>query len=290
MALSDKTHFPAFMRTIPNDEHQTMAMVTLLSHYGWNWVGIVTTDESYGLSALDHFVAEASEKGICVAFKSILPQSVSSQETSSAITRTAETIYKNPKVQVIVSFAKPTHMRFLYHELKNMMLNRGETVGLMRRVWVASDSWSASTLVHGNLTLDDIGYVMGFTFKSGDMTSFNEYLDRLGAAGENSRFNAFIEEFYMHVNETIGSSKEDQLVRKALNILKEHVHTDLIFSVEMAVSAITQAVGTICRSRDCKTPGKVQPWQVFTCIFKASICGHLEHSPEQNYIPNLQIY
>lgn len=264
MALSDKTHFPAFMRTIPNDKYQTQGMVTLLSRYGWNWVGIITTDDSYGLSALDQFGSQASEKGICVAFKSILPPSVSSQDTSSAITRTAETIYKNPKVQVIVSFAKPTHMMFLYRELKSIVMRRRETVGLMRRVWVASDSWSASSLVYGNLSLDDIGNVLGFTFKSGDMTSFNKYLDRLGAPEESSRTNTFIQEFYTHVNATITGSKEDQLVTEALKTLREHVHTDLILNVEMAVSAITQAVATICRSRDCRTPGKVQPWQVFT--------------------------
>lgn len=264
VTLSDKTHFPAFMRTIPNDKYQTMAMVTLLSNYGWNWVGIITTDGTYGLSALDLFVSQASAKGICVAFKFILPQSVSSQDTSSAIKQTAETIYKNPKVQVIVSFAKPTHMMFLYHELKSMKLKTGETLGLMRRVWVASDSWAASSLVYGDLTMDDIGYVMGFTFKRGDMTSFNEYLDRLGAPEENSRINTLMQAFYMHMNATTGDSEEDQIKTEALKILRENVHADLTFSVEMAVSAITQAVATICKSRDCKTPGKVQPWQVFT--------------------------
>lgn len=251
------------MRTIPNDMYQTLAMTTLLSSYGWNWVGIIATDGSYGRSALDQFVTQASEKGICVAFKAILPQSVSSQDTSSAIARTATTIYENPKVQVIVSFAKPTQMTFLYRQLKSMLLSRGESVDLMKRVWVASDSWSGST-DYLDLALEDIGYVLGFTFKSGDMTSFNEYLDRLGAAGEKSRTNTFVQEFYTHVNATLAASEEDQVVTEALKILREHVHADLTFSVEMAVSALAQAAATICSSRDCKTPGNVQPWQVFT--------------------------
>lgn len=256
--LSDKTHFPAFMRTIPNDKYQTTAMITLLSHYGWNWVGIITTDGSYGLSALDQFVSQASAKGICVAFKSILPQSVSSQDTSSAIAQTARTIYKNPKAQVIISFAKPSQMMFLYHQLKSMMLKDGETneESRMRRVWVASDSWSTSSFIYGNLTLEDIGYVLGFAFKSGDVSAFQEYLERLGAPEENIRINPFLQEFYMHMNTTAVT---------ALRILREHIHEDLIFSVEMAISAITQAVATICRSTDCKTPGSVQPWQVCTC-------------------------
>ncbi|TNN02088.1 hypothetical protein fugu_009575 [Takifugu bimaculatus] len=267
--LSDKTHFPAFMRTIPNDKYQTTAMITLLSHYGWNWVGIITTDGSYGLSALDQFVSQASAKGICVAFKSILPQSVFSQDTSSAITKTARTIYKNPKVQVIISFAKPSQMKFLFHELKSMMLKPGETngEGQMRRVWVASDSWSTSRYIYGNLTLEDIGYVLGFTFKSGNVSSFREYLKRLGAPEENIKINPFLQEFYMHMNATAVGSGEDKHVSEALRSLGEHIHADLILSVEMAVSAITQAVATICRRTDCKTPGSVQPWQVLAALW-----------------------
>ncbi|XP_044062485.1 G-protein coupled receptor family C group 6 member A [Siniperca chuatsi] len=264
--LSDKSRFPAFMRTIPSDEHQTAAMVSLLSAFGWNWVGIVSTDGNYGQSALDQFVSQASENGICVSFKSILPQSVTGQEVFSAIKQTAKTIYKNPKVQVIVSFAKPTHMMYLYQELKNQTLTAGQNMESMRRVWVASDSWSSSTSVKGNLTLEDIGHVVGFTFKSGDLLSFSEYLSRLEAAGHDyTGNNSFMQEFYMQLNASKVSG-DTELVSKAVNTLREHTDTDTIFSVEMAVSAIAQAVASICRSRDCKTPGTVQPWEVLKAL------------------------
>ncbi|XP_070823099.1 G-protein coupled receptor family C group 6 member A [Chaetodon trifascialis] len=265
--LSDKSRFPAFMRTIPNDKHQTAAMVSLLITYGWNWVGIVTTDGNYGQSALDYFVSQTSENGICVAFKSVLPQSVTSKDVSSAITQTVETIYKNPKVQVIVSFAKPRHMMFLYQELKNQMLKAGQNIKSMRRVWVASDSWSSSSSVKGNLTLEDIGHVVGFTFKSGDLSSFNEYLSRLEAAGHDyTGNNSFMLEFYTQLNAN-KSSGDTELVSKAVNTLREHTHGDTIFSVEMAVNSIAQAVASICKTRDCKTPGTVQPWEVLRALW-----------------------
>ncbi|XP_031729705.1 G-protein coupled receptor family C group 6 member A [Anarrhichthys ocellatus] len=265
--LSDKSRFPSFMRTIPNDEHQTAAMVSLLSTYGWNWVGIVTTDGNYGQSALDNFVSQASEKGICVAFKSILPQSVTSQDVCSAITQTARTICKNPKVQVIVSFAKPTHMMYLYQELKNQTLTAGQSMKTMRRVWLASDNWSYSSFVKGNITLEDIGHILGFTFKNGDLSSFSEYLSRLEAAGHDYiRNNTFMQEFYMQLKAS-NDSGETELVSKAVNRLREHTYAGTIFSVEMAVSAIAQAVASICRNRDCKTSGKVQPWEVLKALW-----------------------
>lgn len=254
------------MRTIPNDEYQTAAMVSLLSTYGWNWVGIITTDGDYGRSALDNFMSQAAEKGICVAFRSILPQSVTSQDVDSAITQTAKIIFQNPKVQIIVSFAKPTHMMYLYQELKTQILNAGQNVESMRRVWVASDSWSSSSSVKGNLTLNNIGHVVGFTFKSGDLSSFNDYLSRLEAAGQDYvEHNLFLQELYMQLK-SINSSEDTELVFKAVDIIKKYTQSNTILSIEMAVSAIAETVASICQSRDCKTPGIVQPWEVFTYV------------------------
>lgn len=253
------------MRTIPNDKHQTAAMVSLLSTNGWNWVGIVTTDGDYGKSALEHFVSQAPEKGICVAFKSILPvsTSVTNPDVSSAITQLAKTIYKNPKVKVIVSFAKSNHMMYLYQELRNRVLKGGRNMESMRRIWVASDNWSSSSSVNGNLTLEDIGDVVGFTFKKGNMSSYREYLSRLEAAeAKHKGNNPFMQELYKKLNGS-GISGDTELVSKAMQRLKEDAHNDTVFSIEMAVSAIAQAVASICRSTDCKTPGRVQPWKVF---------------------------
>lgn len=265
------------MRTIPNDDHQTAAMVSLLSNYGWNWVGIITTDGDYGRSALDNFMSQASEKGICVAFRSILPQSVTSQDADSAINQTAKTILQNPKVRVIVSFAKPTHMNYLYQELKNQTLNAGQNMESMRRVWVASDSWSSSSSVKGNLTLNDIGHVVGFTFKNGDLSSFSDYLSRLEAAGQDYIDNPFLQELYLQLNPTKGSG-DIQLAFKAVKTLREYTQPNTILSVEMAVSAIAKVVASICQSRNCKTPGTVKPWEVFTyvclCVFvSACLCA-----------------
>lgn len=165
----------------------------------------------------------------------------------------------------MLSFHLPTHMMYLYQELKSEIVKAGWNTQSMRRVWVASDNWSSSSSVHGNLTLDEIGHIVGFTFKSGDMSSFREFLSRLEAAGQSIGSNSFMQEFYMQLNANKGFA-DAELVSKAVKTLREHTHADTIFSVELAVSAIAQAVASICRSRACKTPGRVQPWQVFSCL------------------------
>uniref|UniRef100_A0A673B609 G-protein coupled receptor family C group 6 member A n=1 Tax=Sphaeramia orbicularis TaxID=375764 RepID=A0A673B609_9TELE len=207
--LSDKSRFPAFLRTIPNDVHQTAAMVRLLKNHGWNWVGFVFTDGDYGKSALDNFVSQASEQGICVAFKSTLPGSLSGPDIDSAIRLAARTIYNNPKVKVIVSFSKSTHMKLLFQELSRQTLEAGDNITAMKRVWIASDSWSFSNF-----------------------------------------------ELYMQLNKSKSPWTE------VVTSLRAHTDADIVFSIEMAVSAVAQAVASLCRSKDCKTPGSVQPWKL----------------------------
>ncbi|KAM3873576.1 G-protein coupled receptor family C group 6 member A-like [Diretmus argenteus] len=265
--LSDKSRFPAFMRTIPNDMYQTGGMVRLLNAYGWNWVGMITTDGDYGRSALDNFVTQATEKGICVAFKEILPGPLTRQDAWSAIRRATRTILKNHKVKVIVAFMKPTHILHLYKELRSELLRTGQPLESMRRIWVASDSWSASNYVHGDLTLEDIGHVVGFNFKHGSLSSFNQYLSRLGDTGhDNKGYNYFLEELKTQLNAS-GDAGEAELVSKAIEIIRKYTYADTILSTEMAVSAIAQAVAVICRSRDCKAPGAVQPWEVLRALW-----------------------
>ncbi|XP_061574151.1 G-protein coupled receptor family C group 6 member A-like isoform X2 [Cololabis saira] len=258
--LSDKSRFPAFMRTVPNDRHQTAAM--------------------------------ASEKGICVAFRSVLPQSATSANVQAAIVKTAETIHANPKVQVIVSFASPLHMMHLFQELRDGALGAGQGVEAMRRVWVASDSWSSSSSVTRNLTLQDIGHVVGFTFQHGEPKSFSECLSRLEAGELNcTGMKHILQELCKHLNGTDGPadpelvdisevpvgpelldaserSADPELLSRAVSLLKKHSQPDITFSVQMAVSVLANAVASICRSRDCKTPGSVQPWQVLEALQK----------------------
>ncbi|XP_061675106.1 G-protein coupled receptor family C group 6 member A [Syngnathoides biaculeatus] len=265
--LSDKNRFPSFLRTVPNDEHQTAAMVRLISLQGWNWVGMIISDGDYGRSALEHFATQASEYGICIAFKSILPYTGTDEDLRSAVRQAAQTISQNPKAQVIVSFTTPTHMTELFQELWNEMMRKGQSVESMRRLWLASDSWSTSAFVQGDLTLEDMGQVVGFNFRTGNMSSFNEYLDRLEVTGYNNTQNdTFLEELFMLMNESSISRNTDLLASKVVKAIRANINPATVFSVELAVAATAQAIASVCRNRDCKNPGNLQPWEVLEAL------------------------
>lgn len=266
MILSDKKRFPAFMRTVPNDIHQTAAMLSLLRNFGWNWVGIITTDGNYGLSALENFLSQASMHSICMAFKAVVPASVSSKHIYSAMKKTAETVFAYSRVQVIVSFVQPTHMKYLYQELKSQALTTTGSTRSMRRLWLASDGWSSSACtVSGNLSMEDIGQVVGFQFKSRSLVSFNEYLMSIHIEASNP----FIWEYFMQLNNTDNIDK----AKVALQALSHSARVDTIFSIEMAVSAIAHAAAKSCKSEGCKA---LQTWEVMTtvcCLYCATMHG-----------------
>ncbi|XP_030641189.1 G-protein coupled receptor family C group 6 member A [Chanos chanos] len=251
--LSDKNRFPAFMRTVPNDNYQTKAMVKMMAERGWNWVGIIITDGDYGRSALESFSTWASESGICLAFKEILPDSLTDLSLASALNQTVDTIHNNPKVKVIVSFAKPMHMKHLFKHLLGKITSD--------RVWIASDSWSTSEDVVEGIDLADIGKVVGFTFKSGNITPFYQFLRSLRDS-DVQRNNSFLDELYHGCNHSSKTKKlsSDTEVEKLI----KYTHADAVFSVQMAVSAITYAVAGICRRINCKARTAVQPWEFLT--------------------------
>ncbi|XP_077383314.1 G-protein coupled receptor family C group 6 member A [Festucalex cinctus] len=261
--LSDKRRFPSFLRTVPNDEYQTAAMAKLIKLHGWNWVGMVISDGDYGRSALEHFAAQAAENGICLAFKSIIPHTATGEMLRTAVRQTVQTIFQHPKAQVIVSFTKSFHMKDVYEEMRNETLRKGRSIESMRRVWFASDSWSTSADMQDDQILKDVGHVVGFNFKTGNLSSFNKYLDRLEATGYNDTWNnTFLEELFTLKNNSDFSNVASEVVK----VIKQSINPATILSVELAVAAAAQAIATLCRSRDCTTPGKLQPWEVLEAL------------------------
>ncbi|KAG6539373.1 type-2 vomeronasal receptor [Crotalus adamanteus] len=68
-----KHHFPFFYRVSPKQEPPHLAIVKLLLHFRWTWIGLTALDNESGEKFRRTFVPEAVRKGVCVAFSEILP-------------------------------------------------------------------------------------------------------------------------------------------------------------------------------------------------------------------------
>ncbi|XP_044025395.1 G-protein coupled receptor family C group 6 member A-like isoform X2 [Siniperca chuatsi] len=267
--LSDKTRFPSFMRTVPKDDHQVHAIITFLKGHQWTWVGVVTTDGDYGHYAVVRLQQLAKDHNICFAFISILPDGLGDNSLMNSTEATVKNIIENVNVKVIVSFAKPYHMKNLFRSLLKHSQGRG-------KVWVASDNWSQSANVLGNWTLSDVGTIYGTTLKSGNTTRFKQYLSNLEVNPDHHKNNTFLSDFL----------KKQQVKRDGhvmpndtiTEVLMKMIYPYAVFSVELAVRAIAQAVADLCVNRDCKTSQRLQPLELRGALKKATF-----HMDGKNY-------
>lgn len=73
-ALKSKFQFPTFLRTIPNDQHQSTAIAKLVIRFGWTWVGTISSDDDYGKYGIKDFKEQVEEAGVCISFSETLPK------------------------------------------------------------------------------------------------------------------------------------------------------------------------------------------------------------------------
>ncbi|XP_006626385.3 G-protein coupled receptor family C group 6 member A isoform X1 [Lepisosteus oculatus] len=264
--LSDKTRFPAFMRTIPNDNYQTKAMAKLIERSGWNWIGVISTDGDYGRSAVDSFVSHAAKLGICVAFKEILPDLLSDRNIDTKINQTVETIRSNNKVKVIVSFARPLHMIQILHFFNKQTLNK---------IWFASDGWSTSKDAFEKHNVTNVETVVGFTFKNGSLDEFYTYLKNLKSNAETVKNNIFLKQYalYGSLNDTVNLTSLLEKDFPPLNdtgvkALIDNTYPDDVYSIQMTINAIAYALVNLCKEKNCKNGSHVQPWELLDALKK----------------------
>lgn len=271
--LSDKIRFPSFLRTVPSDFHQIKAMAHLIQKSGWNWIGIITTDDDYGRLALNTFIIQAEANNVCIAFKEVLPAFLSDNTIEVRINQTLKKIILEAQVNVIVVFLRQFHVFDLFNKAIEMNINK---------MWIASDNWSTATKITTIPNVKKIGKVVGFTFRRGNISAFHSFLQNLHLLPSDS--NKLLHEYAMHLSactyvkdtdlsQCIFNHSQRTLAYKANkaiernffmrnDFLRDYAEPGLIHSIQLAVFALGYAIRDLCQARDCQNPNAFQPWEV----------------------------
>ncbi|XP_051725931.1 extracellular calcium-sensing receptor-like [Ctenopharyngodon idella] len=162
--LSDRKKYPSFFRTIPSDAFQVRAMVQILRHFGWTWVGLVYSDDDYGIYAAQLFQQEMQQFGYCVAFSEKIPNDNNHKD----IQRITGVIQAST-ARVVVVF--PTFLLPLMEEvvLQNMT----------GKQWIASEAWATSSVYHSPRFLPFLGGTLGIAIRRGEIEDLHDFLLRL---------------------------------------------------------------------------------------------------------------
>ncbi|TSL28238.1 Extracellular calcium-sensing receptor [Bagarius yarrelli] len=272
--LSNKNQYKSFMRTIPTDEYQAIAMAAIIDHFQWNWVIAIASDDEYGRPGIEKFENEMFERDICIDLNVLISQYLEEAE----IIYIADQI-QNSTAKVIVVFASGPDVEPLVKE----MVRRNIT----DRVWLASEAWALSSLVAKPEYLDVMGGTLGFALQEGQIPGFKEFLQQVHP--QKSPHNEFVREFWEETfncylvdsvrkedreNGSAGfrplcTGEED--ITSVETPYLDYTHLRISYNVYVAVYAIAEALQDILTctpgrglfaNGSCADIRKVEAWQV----------------------------
>ncbi|XP_061072453.1 vomeronasal type-2 receptor 1 [Conger conger] len=161
--LKSKFQFPTFLRTIPSDAHQSLAMAQLVLHFGWTWVGTIAADDDYGKYGIKAFREEVEDAGVCISFSETLPKVQSPED----IQRIVETVQEST-AKIIVVFSSDVDLSPLVEELLRY--------NITNRTWIASEAWVTSALIAQPRALDLLGGTLGFGIRRAEIPGLRQRL------------------------------------------------------------------------------------------------------------------
>ena len=174
--LNDSTSL--FYRTVPPDNFQARAMISVMARFNWSYVSLVYSDDAYGLEAKR--VLESREKGrVADGFQYCLAASVALSTPAS------ESTINDSLNQVILNSDNVWHdnatvvVLFLSAEMAQQFLEAAVArpdIHSRRLTFIASDSLSGDVYSLRNLNISDSIGLVTFEPKLSDDSKVQEFL------------------------------------------------------------------------------------------------------------------
>ncbi|KAK7160622.1 hypothetical protein R3I93_008315 [Phoxinus phoxinus] len=267
--LSDRKKYPSFFRTIPSDAFQVRAMVQILRHFGWTWVGLLYSDDDYGSNAAQSFQQEMQRFGHCVAFSEILPNDHNPRDIQRIMG-----VIQASTARVVVVFALSSFLIPLMDEvvLQNMT----------DRQWIASEAWATSLEYHTPRFLPFLAGTLGIAIRRGEIQGLHDYLLRLRPSNDprNNMLRIFWENMFECSFETRGKQTDGEQFKKLCTGQEDLTTTDTSYTdvsglrasynVYKAVYALAHALHDLMQCQKWKGPFSgnrcadiinLKPWQ-----------------------------
>ncbi|KAI7802576.1 putative extracellular calcium-sensing receptor [Triplophysa rosa] len=263
--LSDRKKYPSFFRTIPSDAFQVRAMMQILRHFGWTWVGLLYSHDDYGTYAAQSFHQEVQLFGGCVAFSEILPLDNNRKDIRHLVG-----VIQASTAKVVVVFATSTYLLPLMDEI--VLQN------VTGRQWIASEAWATSPVFHTPRLLPFLGGTLGIAIRRGEIQGLQNFLVRLLPDNDpkNNMVRVFWENIFGCRFETEGSQGEKACTGQEDLSSTNTAYTDVSelrasYNVYKTVYALAHALHDLMQCEEGRGPfsentcadiTNLQPWQV----------------------------
>ncbi|KAM9443980.1 taste receptor type 1 member 3 [Clarias gariepinus] len=262
--FSDKLTYPSFMRTTPTDKWQSLAMVQLLQEFGWNWVAVIGSDETYGQQGQQYVSQEAANGGICVAYEGLIPVY---EDPVPTIREILDGIVQT-KVNVVVVFATATASASFFQEV----IRRN-----MTGVWIASTAWAVHSSIVTLPGIKTVGTILGFTDKTHPISLLTPYVQQLFTNIEQERLRKS-DTHPDHDASPLDNPCPDcwNLSPANVSIIETEMVQRTAFSVYSAVHTVAEALHNMlgCDVTRCSRHPKTEdiyPWQLLPWVKNVSL-------------------
>ncbi|XP_039478282.1 extracellular calcium-sensing receptor-like [Oreochromis aureus] len=184
--LSNHQKYPSFFRTIPSDAFQVRAMIKILKHFSWTWVGLLVSDDDYGLHAARSFQSELSLLSeSCLAYTEVLPWDKDTEELRRIVD-----VMKKSTARVVIVFEHYSRMINLMEEVVRQNLT-----GLQ---WMASEAWTAAAVLQTPQLMPYLRGTLGIAIRRGEIPGLREFLLQIrpDLHHNNSYGNSMVNQFW----------------------------------------------------------------------------------------------
>ncbi|XP_053479648.1 extracellular calcium-sensing receptor-like [Ictalurus furcatus] len=269
--LTDRHQFPSFFRTIPSDAFQVRAIIQILKHFGWTWVGLVYSNDDYGIYAAHSFHQDVQEQlGGCVAYSEMLPRDNNRRDVER-IVRVIKT--STAKVVVVISTGA-----YLFPLMDEVVLKN-----VTEKQWIASEAWATLTVFFTSRLLPFLGGTLGLAIRRGEIAGLRDFLLNLRPDMQpaNNMVRIFWEEMFgcrfdSAGMQTAGKDKimlctGDEDLSSTNTAYSDTSELRASYNVYKAVYALAHALHDLTQCQDGKGPfnghscariSTLQPWQV----------------------------
>uniref|UniRef100_A0A8C1UQZ5 G-protein coupled receptors family 3 profile domain-containing protein n=1 Tax=Cyprinus carpio TaxID=7962 RepID=A0A8C1UQZ5_CYPCA len=161
--LSNRKRYPSFFRTIPSDYYQSKALVQLVKHFGWTWVGTVRSRSDYGNNGIAAFEEAAKQEGICIEYS----EAIFKTDPQDQFLKTVEVIKKGTARVVLAFIALGDFVPLL------KVISQHNITGIQ---WVGSESWITSQTLAETKEYSFLSGAVGFAIANAKLMGLREFL------------------------------------------------------------------------------------------------------------------
>ncbi|KAL1769584.1 vomeronasal type-2 receptor 116-like, partial [Sigmodon hispidus] len=179
-SLSEQKRFSFMYQVAPKDTSMTLAIVSLMVHFHWNWVGLFIIDDDKGAHILSDLRSEMEKNRVCIAFVEMI------QVIRGSFMTTA---WKN-QVQILESAANVIIIYGDTDSLLSLIVNIKQML-LTWKVWILNSHWDHSKFDNYFL-LDSLHGALIFSHHKKEIVNFINFIQ------EANPFK-YPEDIYLHV-------------------------------------------------------------------------------------------